>query len=457
MSKSNWTLDQLKNSLTKNSEVKAWIVSRENVHRRERYFMMDGAQLVTDQDRDVQQQLISARIFVKLSREGRHGEISKKLFPSLPLQEQIQAAIEAAQQTDHQAWDLPNEIPAQVPLRATADPKMAEDLEGVVGELTGRIERCVAAKRDTLFNSAELFLSNHDRELYLSTGLTHRSAQSRIYVEAAYSFSRKGANGQAESDEYLNTCWSVDLNNLPVEKLFDETSERAQHSLDVQKPTSGNYAVIVDSEVLTTLLNGYISQLTASHSYNALPFIKIGDEFIPSATGDLMTLTLDPSLEFGADSTAISEQGLLQSPLKLVERNRVVATMADKQYGDYLNMRANTTRGNVVVEPGTLGIDGLRKLAPQVIEILQFSGLFADPNSGTFSSEIRLAKLYDNVTGRVSYIKGGSLSGSIRENFKGARFSDQRVKRSHFSSNSVQGQGYYGPEFALLSNVSIVS
>lgn len=109
-----------------------------------------------------------------------------------------------------------------------------------------------------------------------------------------------------------------------------------------------------------------------------------------------------------------------------------------------------------MVEAGTLSHKELTVHGPEVIEILQFSGLFVDPNSGTFSSEIRLAKLYDNRTGKVRYLKGGSLSGSFFENFRKAHFSRERIKRAHFSSGSSQGEGYYGPEFALLGEVSIV-
>ena len=152
----------------------------------------------------------------------------------------------------------------------------------------------------------------------------------------------------------------------------------------------------------------------------------------------------------------MSEQGLVQRPLKLVEKNRVVATATDKQYGDYLGISPNTNRGNIVVDPGMMSYEELTRQSPQVIEILQFSGLFTDPNSGTFSSEIRLAKLYDNQTGSVHYLKGGSLSGSISENFKGLRLSKNRSIRSLFFSDHSHGQGYFGPDFALLSNVSIV-
>ena len=451
-----WTFDQLKQQLTQRKNVKSFILTQENVHRRERYFLLDGETLIADQDRDVNSQSIEAKIFVDLPRPGRQGEISKKLFKTMPLAPQLDSAVEAALQTDHQAWELPTEIATELPQLRTSDPRMAEDLESVVKEATDRIKKAVSKKRTTVFNSAELFLSVHDRELHLSNGLVHRSAQSRIYVESAYSFSKRDAAGNPRSDEYLNTQWAVSLADLPLEKLFDDTSDRAENSLVDQKPETGKYSVIIDADVLTTLLTGYVAQLTSAHAYHGLPFIKPEEEWIKHAQGDLITLTLDPFLEFGADTTALSEQGMKQSPLKLVENNRVVATATSKQYADYLGTKANTVRGNVVVDAGTSSFHDLTQQAPKVIEILQFSGLFADSNSGTFSSEIRLARLYDNEKKTITYLKGGSLSGNIQENFKGIRLSKNRVKRSYFSANQQQGQGYFGPEFALLSEVSIV-
>lgn len=457
----NWTLDQLKGELSKRKNIKAWIVTTEHVHRRERYFMLDrgfeGA-LAIDQDRNVHSQNIHVRLMVENGKPGRQGEISKKLFPAIALGPQLDSAIEAALQTDHQAWELPKEIPSKLPQLATTDPRMAEDMERVVAELTSRIEKSVARKRETSFNSAELFLSVHHKELHLSNGLTHRSSQSRVYNEAAYSYARKGAGGKPESDEYLDTRWAVSLDDLPVEKLFDETSDRARASLDTRKPDTGKYPVIVDAEVLATLFNTQLGQLSSSNSYHGLPFIKPGEELIPGATpeADKLTITLDPSLAFGADTAAISEHGLAQSPYKLVEGNLVTGSSTDKRFADYLKAPPTASRGNVVVEAGTLSHEELTRLAPKVIEILQFSGLFADGNSGTFSSEIRLAKLYDNEKKTVTYLKGGSLSGSFRENFRGARLSRERVKRAHFSANSSGGSGYFGPEYAALSDVSIV-
>lgn len=448
----NWTLENLKSHLDTRREVKAWIIGQEHVRRRERYFMLDGRALITDQDRDVHSQDITLKLFVRLpDSSGRQGEISKRLFPAIPLGPQLESAIESALQTDHQSWELPAQVPSDLPELLTADPRMAEDLESVMSELTGRIGKQVSLESRSRFNSAELFLSIHDRELHLSNGLIHRASQSRIYTEAAYSFEKDG-----RSDEYLSTRWAVTLDELPIERIFEETSDRAEHSLAVTKPRTGKYPVIVDSEVLATLFMNHLARLSSANAYHDLPFVKPGEELVPGATGDLLTLALDPSLEFGADTVAVSEQGVRQSPSRLVEKNRVVATATDQRYSHYLFLPATPTRGNVVVDPGTATHQEMTRHAPQVIEILQFSGLFADPNSGTFSSEIRLAKLYDNERGEVRYLKGGSLSGSFTENFRGARLSRERTKRSVFSANNPRGEGYFGPEHALLSDVSIV-
>jgi len=452
-----WNLNELKSELKSHAQVKSWMITQENVHRRERYFMMDKAALVVDQDRNVHSQNIQVKIAVKLpGHPDRQGEISKKLFPAIPLKPQIESAIEAALQTDHKAWNLPSEIPQDLPVLQTTDPRMAEDLDSVTDQVTKRISQVVAKKKDTAFNSAELFLSVHNREFYLSNGLSHRSSQSRVYIEAAYSFAKKNAQGELESDEYLNTRWGVNFDDLALEEMFEETSDRAQHSLGLDKPVTGKYPVIIDADVLSTLFYSHVSQLSSANAYNELPSIAVGAEFIPESTGDLLTVTLDPSMPYGGDTIALSEQGLLQKPVKIVDKNRVISSLTDKQFADYLNKPATTSRGNVVVEPGQLNYSELTKHAPRVLEILQFSGLFVDPYSGTFSSEIRLARVYDNTKGTVSYIKGGSLSGSIRENFKGIRLSKNRIKRAHFESNSNQGHGYFGPDYALLSDVSIV-
>jgi predicted Zn-dependent protease len=444
-----WTLESLKNELRARKDVKGWILTQENLHRRERYFLFDSGKLGIDQDREVHSQAIEVRIFVDIGKPGRQGEIAKKFVPEKAIGPQLESAIAAARETDHETWDLPSELPQDIPEVKSCDPKMAEDLQGSMEEVTREIATAVLVPRKTDFNSSELFMSVHDREVHLSNGLTHRSKQSRMYVEAAYSFSKEG-----RSDEYLHTAWTISPKDVSVTKLFTEASNRAALSLDTKKPATGKYAVILDADVLAKLFNASAFWLSSRSEYLDLPHKKPGDDFIPGASGDLVTLTLDPTLDFGAVTGAVADQGLVQRPLVLVEKNKVVTTAIDPQHGQYLKKKAGTYRGNVVIDGGAMEYSQLVQGAPKVLEILQFSGLFIQETSGTFSSEIRLAKLYDHTNGTVSIVKGGSLSGSIGDNFKNARFSKTRVKRSEFDYGIASG--YFGPEFALLSEVSVV-
>lgn len=445
----NWNIEQLKSELKKRKDIKGWILTQENTHRRERYFLLDQNKVAIDQDRDVHAQSIDLRLFVHLDKPGRQGETVKKLFKEQPLLEQIDLAVSAAKTTDHQSWDLPTEIPNKIPQVVSCDPDMLEDLNKEMIKISNEILDATSAQQKTVFNSSELFLSVHEKELHLSNGLIHRSKQSRMYVEAAYSFSKNG-----KSDEYLHTAWTISPKDISVKQLFNEASHRALASLETEKPETKKYSVLLDADVLSALFENIITHLYANHEYLQLPFKKIGEELIPGATGDLLTVTLDPKLEYGACTTALGDQGLLQNQLKLVDQNRVISTATDKQYGDYLNKKATTYRGNIVVDGGTLSYSELLKQSPQVLEILQFSGLFVNANTSTFSSEIRLAKLHDNKNGTVKMIKGGSLSGSIPENFKFLKLSREKTKKARFDYGTASG--YFGPEFALISDVSVV-
>ncbi|MDK2126383.1 metallopeptidase TldD-related protein [Parachitinimonas caeni] len=453
-----WTLDQLKSTLDNHPQVKGWIVNEETIQRRERYFLAEkGGALVIDQDREVEVNNLSARLFVKLDDASRQGEVSKKFFYSLPLAPQLDSAIAAGLQTSHQAWPLPTAA-TELPSVQSADPAIVEDLEGSVSRLTQDIATAVATPRDARFDSAELFLSIHRLTKHLSNGLIHRSLSTRIYVEAAYSCSKQLADGSVFSDEYLDTRWSVRLADVDVAGLFEQAANHARYAVEVSKTEAGRYPVIIHADVLATLFHDQISQLSGSNAYHQLPFVAVGDALIKSTEGDLISLALDPQQPFGADTVAISGQGVPQALLPLVEQNRVVATAADQQFAHYLNLPAPTTvRGTVTVAGGRHSYASLTKAAPQVLEILQFSGLFTDANSGTFGSEIRLARLHDNINGTVRYLKGGSLGGAVQENFKGLKLSDVCVRHSHFDGNNPVGQAYFGPECALLTEVSVAA
>ena len=444
-----WTLDDVKADLNANPKILGWILTDEHTHRRERYFLRDDKKPATDQDREVNAQSVDVRLFVDNGKRGRQGEITKRIHHGAPLRDQIDSAVAAASETDHARWTLPARVIGEIPEVKSFDPSVVEDLEGAMQSITKEVLRASALARETRFDSAELFLSAHDREVHLSNGLRHRAKKTRVYLEAAFSY----AEGE-RSDEYLHTTWAVSPTDLSVANVFDTASERARLSLETAKPTTGTYSVLLDADVLSSIFTQTFSQFSGGFQYLSLPHKKPGDQWIPGATADLLTLELDPTLEYGASSSAVSDQGLVQKPLTIVEANEVRETALDQQYSQYLGKSSTTSIGNLVLSGGSKSASELRGLDDRVLEILQFSGLFVNANTATFSSEIRLAKLHDRKTGTFQVIKGGSLAGSLSENFKKAYFSKERVKKSVVDYGHATG--YYGPEYALISNVSVV-
>jgi predicted Zn-dependent protease len=328
---------------------------------------------------------------------------------------------------------------------------VAENIERATEGLSQEIGSLVASPRPgSEFNSAELFVSLHERELYLSSGLSHRTAQTRVYTEAAYS---------TPADEYLAARWSVGTGNLELSDLFRSGEAAARETLSTQLPEPGTYWILVDADVLGQMFAQVASQLSGANAYLGLPFRKPGDPFIADPTGDRVSLTLDPTLNLGADSLSLNDQGVVQRPLTLVEAGVVKASMISKQYADYLGRPPTTTRGNFVVPAGSRSHGELMAMQPRVLEILQFSALFGDGNTGTFSSEIKLARLHEN--GKTRAIKGGSVSINLFENFRQVYFSKETVRRAHFEPAPHFGLGggreYLGPKYALIGGVPVSS
>ena len=181
-------------------------------------------------------------------------------------------------------------------------------------------------KRGTAFNCGRISLlsSRASTASCISKQRAHApdSSQSRVYAEAAYSFSKRGADGKLQSDEYLNTRWAVHLDDLPVERLFDETSDRAEHLLECS--SSPRPASIPSSWMprcspcfstttsasfpRPTRTTGCRSSSKAMSSSRARPATCSRSGWIPRWAS-------------APDTTAVSEQGVMQRPLTLVERN----------------------------------------------------------------------------------------------------------------------------------------
>ena len=110
---------------------------------------------------------------------------------------------------------------------------------------------------------------------------------------------------------------------------------------------------------------------------------------------------------------------------------------------------ANPVWGNVVLRPGTKSYEELKKSAPVVVEVKSFSSLLLNDDYLTYSSEIKLAKEYDNRTGKTRLLKGGVVSGNIPENFSSFASCKETQSYNRIDDGYASGAGYKGPKYML--------
>jgi predicted Zn-dependent protease len=109
----------------------------------------------------------------------------------------------------------------------------------------------------------------------------------------------------------------------------------------------------------------------------------------------------------------------------------------------YLNKTANYIQGNILIEKGDYTKEELLTLNNECIEVISFSSLLVNYNTLTWSSEIKLGRLYKDGKA-IAMIKGGIVSGNIKENLAHFRLSSELEKRA--------SQGYLGPKYMLINS-----
>ncbi len=92
----------------------------------------------------------------------------------------------------------------------------------------------------------------------------------------------------------------------------------------------------------------------------------------------------------------------------------------------------------------------------ECLEIISFSSLLINPNTLTWSSEIKLGKLFKD--GKFNcMIKGGVVSGDIKENLSNFKLSNIECKINEVGGGYHPNMGYVGPNYMLIkSGVKVV-
>lgn len=400
------------------------------------------------QEREVNDLSYRIEVYARYGNPQKMGVSSRTIDPLSPLSSQIASAFQNAQLVENPVWNLASPSNTPYPQIETADPAIVKD---IITE-HHKLLTSACAKAQTVngvkINSGELYTNLHTEYFETSTGIQGEQQSTDVYFEIA--LEKLPIPNDQEVLKYKKAI-SVEEANLGA--FIQETVEETLSIEKAQMPeTESDVVVLVDGHTISDFFHTLVSQLNAENEYRKSPHFLPGDcvhngEKIQNS--DRLKMTLDPTLPVMAESTPYTSEGLPACKAVVIDNDIVQDQLIDTRMGDYLHKKANGIVGNIVLEPGTLTKTELIESVPKCLEVVSFSSLLLNPNTLTWSSEIKLARLHQTGT-PPCIIKGGVMSGSLKENLRHFHFSKNQVKHNAVAEVFEPAKGYWGPDAMLI-------
>ncbi|MBI5498405.1 MAG: hypothetical protein HY904_25615 [Deltaproteobacteria bacterium] len=420
-------------------DTSGWQVVESHHRSTQRYTVFERDEAL----REVASTKLTATVHVRQAREGKEtlGESSVTFSPQADATEVralLQATLERARLVHNEPYTLPGPGEDAPPV-TTADEAVVENARAVVDTITHSIRSAAAEHAGVTLSSSEVFADDVHQRVLNSRGLDVERRETDLLVE----YVLLARDAQGDEHEIWQSPKARLAADLDVAGHIRRYVQYTRDGLSAVLPTSGTYDVLFGEEALDTLWDYFVGQAHAAARYEGWSRLKPGEPVVADLRGEPLTLHSDPTLPGGRASQARDAQGQPCRKVTLVQDNVFRAFVATKKYADLTGVPATGPMGNVVVTAGPTPYAKLLQADRPVYELLRFSQLSPNPISGAFSGEIRTGYLHQD--GRVTPVRGGSVSGNILQAFAEARFAQEIVRR----------ESYLGPRGVRLGQVAV--
>jgi predicted Zn-dependent protease len=407
-----------------------------------------GNGLTVYQDRNIDDLALSLTLYCPSADGSQLGSSSSSIDPKADLNPQLALIHSSALLAMNPFYTLPDKPTSDYPLVEAADTRLVSQLNQTHTDLIARIAAYSPSLQGVQVNSAELFSNVHHQLLQSSAGIDARKVSTDLYFEVAMERA-PGPNDQ----EVLKYWHFVGLDDADLEAKLDAVAAETLMTVAAELPPSRDQAtILIDSYGISKLVAALVNQLDAASEFAKGPHLLPGDSVVTGeadAESDQLSVTIDPSLQQMAKSSPFTADGLIAQKAEVIGNNQVLTQLINSRMAHYLGKPVNGISGNLVVNSGSLSKAELLNSADEVIEILDFSSLLVNSATLTWSSEIKLGRLYRQGQ-FVATLKGGIVSGNVRASLGGFKFGAQRVKRNTVGGYFEAASGYDGPEHMLI-------
>jgi len=413
-----------------------WSVKTIEENRAENYFIF--GQTESKRQINIVKYKISIFILNKLNELQTIGD-SSGILPENCTVEQIQNMIDklivSARLVNNPFYEIKNEKFHYNKFN-NCDSSIYENPYIVCDELSNKISSLAKSINNAKLSTTELFTSRISEHYSNSSSNRYSFDKTKIMLEGVF------LAGPDDSSESYFLDQATFLDELDLEQTLKKHAKYANDSINAATLPTGKYKVIFSEEALEEFFNFYLTHASALAVYNKFSLLKLGEPIILKNPKTPLTIKSDPFIPGGASSRVADDYGIPLKPFSIIENNKMVQYISDLQYSQYLNLPYTGPLTNYVINPGTRSIEEIVK-EENIVLLLRFSAFSPKEITGDFSSEIRLGYITKN--GKQIPIKGGSVSGNIRN----------LIDTLELSSNIVKKGSYIGPDAIVLDNVDI--
>lgn len=188
------------------------------------------------------------------------------------------------------------------------------------------------------------------------------------------------------------------IKDLQLEKLADSAFCDAYESFNADSVKSGNYKVVLDKSVVSSLLSAFSNIFSADAIIKNMSFLK--DKLGEKIFGENITIVDDPMFELASSKDTFDDEGVKSYKKTLVENGKLITYLHNLKTASIMNTKSTgngykasaaasvgISPSNLYLKPGNVDFATMLKNVNNGIYVNSVQGLHAglNPISGDFN------------------------------------------------------------------------
>ncbi len=287
-------------------------------------------------------------------------------------------------------------------------------------------------------NSCEVFLNSFYSRFISSEGSDCTFDDHKGDIELICDWNEHGRSVELYN-MFSFSDYSGELIESECRRQIENCRLRAAAS---EAPELRNINIILGEEAVREIMDFYRTHSNIQGVYEGTAKGKKGEVFQGSEVrGDLIDITLTPSLAGSPSSSPVDRDGVLLKETRIYKKGKILNYHGPAQYAFYLKEEPVGCIENTIVSCGSRSVEEWRR-EPHV-EILAFSDFQMDSVTGNFGGEVRLARYFNGK--EETALTGASISASLFDVHK----------EIYLSSEKLEKENYSGPRHIMIPGASL--